>query len=186
MLSDSDFEDPDKISKLNSNNNKRGSRRLLVRQQATAGTEHDQEAEITLTDHDLALLETVSGDQVRDIMDTPDPVTPTQAEAGRVIYSETIDISPGSPVSGRSTRTMFESQLHQAARHSFVYGSARYLPKVGKDLSEFSIRILNVKCKLKVSLLFDKSLYSVFFVFTAILSKQQHHQVTHYVDKYIR
>ena len=180
MLSDSDLEDPDKISKLNSNNNKRGSRRLLVRQQATAGTEQDQEAEIRLTGHDL---DTVSGDQVRDIMDTPDPVTPTQAEAGRVIYSETIDISPGSPGSGRSTRTMFESQLHQAARHSFVYGSARYLPKVGKDLSEFSIRILNVKCKLKVSLLFDKSLYSVFFVFTAILSKQQHHQVTHYVDK---
>ena len=161
MLSDSDFEDPDKISKLNSNNNKGGSRRLLVRQQATAGTEQDQEAEITLTDHDLALLETVSGDQVRDIMDTPDPVTPTQA--GRVIYSETIDISPGSPVSGRSTRTMFESQLHQAARHSFVYGSARYLPKVGKDLSEFSIRILNVKSKLKVNLIFDKSFYSVFF-----------------------
>ena len=162
MLSDSDFEDPDKISKLNSNNNKRGSRRLLVRQQATAGTEQDQDAEIThITDHDLGLLETsVSGDQVRDIMDTPDPVTPTPA--GRVIYSETIDISPGSPGSGRSTRTMFESQLHQAARHSFVYGSARYLPKVGKDLSEFSIRILNVKCKLKVSLIFDKSFYSVF------------------------
>lgn len=161
MLSDSDLEDPDKISKLNSNNNKRGSRRLLVRQQATAGTEQDQEAEITLADDDL---DTVSGDQVRDIMDTPDPVTPTQAEAGRVIYSETIDISPGSPGSGRTTRTMFESQLHQAARHSFVYGSARYLPKVGKDLSEFSIRILNVKCKLNVSLIFDKSFYSDFFV----------------------
>ena len=146
MLSDSEFEDPDKISKLKSNNNKRGSRRLLVRQQATAGTEHESDAEITLGDDDRD-LETASGDKVTHITDTPDPVTPTRAEAGRVIYSETIDISPGSPGSGRSTRTMFESQLHQAARHSFVYGSARYLPKVRIDLSEFSIRILNVKCK---------------------------------------
>ena len=146
MLSDSEFEDPDKISKLKSNNNKRGSRRLLVRQQATAGTEHDSDAEITLGDDDRG-METASGDKVTHITDTPDPVTPTRAEAGRVIYSETIDISPGSPGSGRSTRTMFESQLHQAARHSFVYGSARYLPKVRIDLSEFSIRKLNVKCK---------------------------------------
>ena len=146
MLSDSEFEDPDKISKLKSNNNKRGSRRLLVRQQATAGTEHESDAEITLGDDDRD-LETASGDKVIHITDTPDPVTSPRAEAGRVIYSETIDISPGSPGSGRSTRTMFESQLHQAARHSFVYGSARYLPKVRIDLSEFSIRILNVKCK---------------------------------------
>ena len=144
MLSDSEFEDPDKISKLKSNNNKRGSRRLLVRQQATAGTEHESDAEITVGDDDQ---QTTSGDKGTHIVDTPDPVTPPKAEAGRVIYSETIDISPGSPGSGRSTRTMFESQLHQAARHSFVYGSARYLPKVRIDLSEFSIRILNVKCK---------------------------------------
>ena len=144
MLSDSEFEDPDKISKLKSNNNKRGSRRLLVRQQATAGTEHEYDAEIKLRDDDQ---QTTSGDKGTHIVDIPDPVTPPKAEAGRVIYSETIDISPGSPGSGRSTRTMFESQLHQAARHSFVYGSARYLPKVRIDLSEFSIRILNVKCK---------------------------------------
>lgn len=127
MLSDSEFEDPDKISKLNSNNNKRGSRRLLVRQQATAGTEPESDAEITAGADDQPPLETShSGDtRVTDTRpDHPDP------EAGRVIYSETIDISPGSPGSGRSTRTMFESQLHQAARHSFVYGSARYLPKV--------------------------------------------------------
>ena len=136
MLSDSEFEDPDKISKLNSNNNKRGSRRLLVRQQATAGTEHESDAEFTAGADDQAPLETSdtshSGDtRVTDIRpDNPDPVTPTRAEAGRVIYSETIDISPGSPGSGRSTRTMFESQLHQAARQEFVYGSARYLPKV--------------------------------------------------------
>ena len=136
MLSDSEFEDPDKISKLNSNNNKRGSRRLLVRQQATAGTEPESDAEITAGAGDQATLQTSEtshpGDtRVTDIRpDNPDPVTPTRTEAGRVIYSETIDISPGSPGSGRSTRTMFESQLHQAARHSFVYGSARYLPKV--------------------------------------------------------
>ena len=147
MLSDSEFEDPDKISKLKSNNNKRGSRRLLVRQQATAGTEHESDAEITLGDDDRDLETSASGDKVTHIVDTSDPVTSPRAEAGRVIYSETIDISPGSPGSGRSTRTMFESQLHQAARHSFVYGSARYLPKVRIDLSEFSIRILNVKCK---------------------------------------
>ena len=126
MLCDSEFEDPDKISKLNSNNNKRGSRRLLVRQQATTGT--DPDAEITHKDQedeqeDEGLLGTSdSRDLVTDNVDIPDP--------GRVIYSETIDISPGSPGSGRSTRTMFEPHLHQAARHSFVYGSARYLPKV--------------------------------------------------------
>ena len=139
MLSDSEFEDPDKISKLNSNNNKRGSRRLLVRQQATAGTEPESDGEITAGAGDQATTQTSEtseashpGDtRVTDIRpDNPDPVTPTRTEAGRVIYSETIDISPGSPGSGRSTRTMFESQLHQAARHSFVYGSARYLPKV--------------------------------------------------------
>lgn len=125
MLSDSEFEDPDKISKLNSNNNKRGSRRLLVRQQATAGPEPESDAEITAGADDLETSSHSGDTRVTDIRpDHPDP------EAGRVIYSETIDISPGSPGSGRSTRTMFESQLHQAARHSFVYGSARYLPKV--------------------------------------------------------
>ena len=89
MQSDSDFEDPDKISKLTGNNNKRGSRRVLVRQQATAEIQDTEDTEEKVTD-----IPEVSSEEGGS----------REVGAGRVIYTETIDISPGSPGSGRSTR----------------------------------------------------------------------------------
>ena len=95
MQSDSDFEDPDKISKLTGNNNKRGSRRVLVRQQATAEI---QDTEDTEGKEDTE-------EKVSDIPEVSSEEGGCQeVGAGRVIYTETIDISPGSPGSGRSTR----------------------------------------------------------------------------------
>ena len=89
MQSDSDFEDPDKISKLTGNNNKGGSRRVLVRQQATAEIQDTEDTEEKVSD-----IPEVSSEEggFREV------------GAGRVIYTETIDISPGSPGSGVSTR----------------------------------------------------------------------------------
>ena len=89
MQSDSDFEDPDKISKLTGNNNKRGSRRVLVRQQATAEIQDTEDTEEKVSDIPEVSSEEGGCQEVG---------------AGRVIYTETIDISPGSPGSGRSTR----------------------------------------------------------------------------------
>ena len=113
--------DPDKI--VNPNNNKRGSKRLLVRQQAT--TEQDFDAVIVCEDkvdttekcEHVPLHETSTDKVSRDRSRSPN----------QIIYRETIDVSPSSPGSYRSTRALFEAKRNQ--NNSNVFGSARYLAK---------------------------------------------------------
>ena len=125
--------DPDKITTPN-NNKRGGSKRLLVRQQAT--TEQDFDAVVTVSDDKVDTIEQcdnkietiVKCEPVQEHESSQDLASRDRSRSpNRIIYRETIDISPSSPGSYRSTRALFEAKRN--LNNSNDFGSARYLAK---------------------------------------------------------
>lgn len=125
--------DPDKITTPN-NNKRGGSKRLLVRQQAT--TEQDFDAVVIVSDDKVDTIEQcdnkietiVKCEPVQEHESSQDLASRDRSRSpNRIIYRETIDISPSSPGSYRSTRALFEAKRN--LNNSNDFGSARYLAK---------------------------------------------------------